>query len=403
MRLFSPGETFPPARFGISGATGAATNADATPTLAVYRNGVLDSGVGVTVLNPATGEYSFTFGIPIGYALGDVVSVRATATVAGIVLAPQEIVSFRLDSKVSTRSVAGDAMALTGGERTTLYAGIWAAGTRTLTAISDSAGVTTLLSRLTSTRAAYLDALTALTEGRMVWLERLGTALEETSTGSGIWRLTTLALSRLGFDVSAIRVKTDALPADPASNAQVNTRLATSGYTAPDNAGISTAAASAATAATQATNAATSAASADSKLTTGRLTNLDAATPTRLGILDRLAGMMEQVTGLWRWTANTQSQSPITPAAPTAEQLAAEVIAQAIFSQTAGLTGLNQVCRDFTYDESDNLTSFRIRVYDSPIHAQSDDPEVGLLSSFIVNNVLNGQGQVTKTITKAET
>jgi hypothetical protein len=395
MRLFSPGETFPPARFGISGATGAATNADATPTLAVYRNGVLDSGVGVTVLNPATGEYSFTFVIPGGYALGDVVSVRATATVAGIVLAPQEIVSFRLDSKVSTRSVAGDAMALTGGERTTLYAGIWAVGTRTLTAISDSAGVTTLLSRLTSTRAAYLDALTALTEGRMVWLERLGTALEETSTGSGIWRLTTLALSRLGFDVSAIRVKTDALPADPASNTQVNTRLATSGYTAPDNAGISTAAASAATAAT-------SAASADSKLTTGRLTNLDAATPTRLGILDRLAGMMEQVTGLWRWTANTQSQSPVTPAAPTAEQVAAEVIAQAIFSQTAGLTGLNQVCRDFTYDESDNLTSFRIRVYDSPIHAQSDDPEVGLLSSFIVNNVLNGQGQVTKTTTKVE-
>jgi hypothetical protein len=90
------------------------------------------------------------------------------------------------------------------------------------------------------------------------------------------------------------------------------------------------------------------------------------------------------------------------PTAPTAEQVAAEVIAQAIFKSTAGLTGLNQVCRDFTYDESDNLTSFRIRVYDSPVHAQSDDPEVGLLSSFTVNNVLNGQGQVTKTITKQE-
>jgi hypothetical protein len=104
MRLFSPGETFPPARFGISGATGAATNADATPTLAVYRNGVLDGAVSVTVANPATGEYSFTFVIPGGYALGDVVSVRAAATVAGIVLAPQEVVSFRLDSKVATRS-----------------------------------------------------------------------------------------------------------------------------------------------------------------------------------------------------------------------------------------------------------------------------------------------------------
>lgn len=106
---------------------------------------------------------------------------------------------------------------LSGTERTTLYNGIWANASRTLTAISDSAGVTTLLSRLTSTRAAYLDALTALTEGRMVWLERIGTALEETSVGSGLWRLTTLALSRLGIDVSAIKAKTDALPASPAA------------------------------------------------------------------------------------------------------------------------------------------------------------------------------------------
>jgi hypothetical protein len=40
-------------------------------------------------------------------------------------------------------------------------------------------------------------------------------------------------------DLTAVRGKTDNLPLDPASNAQVNTRLATSGYAAPDNAGIS--------------------------------------------------------------------------------------------------------------------------------------------------------------------
>ena len=38
--------------------------------------------------------------------------------------------------------------------------------------------------------------------------------------------------------ISAIKGKTDNLPADPASNTQVNTRLATAGYTAPDNTGI---------------------------------------------------------------------------------------------------------------------------------------------------------------------
>ncbi|MCG2772689.1 MAG: hypothetical protein L6277_11460 [Desulfobacterales bacterium] len=42
-----------------------------------------------------------------------------------------------------------------------------------------------------------------------------------------------------GGNVAAIKTKTDNLPSDPASNTQVATRLATSGYTAPDNAGIS--------------------------------------------------------------------------------------------------------------------------------------------------------------------
>ena len=38
--------------------------------------------------------------------------------------------------------------------------------------------------------------------------------------------------------VTAVKSKTDNLPADPASNTQVSTRLATSGYTAPDNTSI---------------------------------------------------------------------------------------------------------------------------------------------------------------------
>ena len=42
-----------------------------------------------------------------------------------------------------------------------------------------------------------------------------------------------------GGNVAAIKAKTDNLPVDPASNTQVTTRLASSGYTAPDNAGIS--------------------------------------------------------------------------------------------------------------------------------------------------------------------
>ncbi len=40
-------------------------------------------------------------------------------------------------------------------------------------------------------------------------------------------------------DLTAVKTKTDNLPADPASNTQINTRLAATNYTAPDNAGIS--------------------------------------------------------------------------------------------------------------------------------------------------------------------
>jgi hypothetical protein len=41
-----------------------------------------------------------------------------------------------------------------------------------------------------------------------------------------------------GGNLAAVKTKTDNLPSDPASNTQVNTRLAAAGYTAPDNAGI---------------------------------------------------------------------------------------------------------------------------------------------------------------------
>jgi len=46
------------------------------------------------------------------------------------------------------------------------------------------------------------------------------------------------AAPETGGNLAAVKAKTDNLPSDPASNTQVNTRLATSGYTIPDNAGI---------------------------------------------------------------------------------------------------------------------------------------------------------------------
>lgn len=413
--------------------TGGLAAPDSTPTALVKVGGTTDGAVTPTVTLLSTGKYKVQFAVPVGYNVDQVVELQADWTIGG---APgfREWV-FIVDVPIASRSTfaggsvtvgayaAGQSpadlvlatpankLATTGGGLVGVGSmdvgainSIWNALTSGMTTAgsvgkriadfvtgADTSGVTTLLGRLTSTRAIYLDALTALTEGRMTWLDRLGTAMEETSTGSGIWRWTTLALSRVGLDITAIRGKTDALPADPASETTVNSRLSTAGYTAPDNAGIGNAL-------TQATNAAASALSADGKLTTQRLTNLDAATPTRLGILDRLASMMEQVSGLWRWTSNTQSQAPVTDA----NTVAAAVVAQALIKNMAGLTGANQVCRDFTYDGSGNLTQFRIRVYDSAGNAQTDNGATGLVASYLVTNTLNVSGQITKTTTKLE-
>ena len=178
--IYSPGDAVDSV-FPVSGATGVGVNADSTPTMSVWKNGVVDGAVTVTLSNPSTGLYRFQFTIPSGYALGDSVRVQAQATVGGIVLPPSPVFETRLSSSIASRAVAGDAMALTGGERTTLYTGIWAngtrtltgfgtlvadvaaavwaAGARTLTAISDSAGITTLLDRLSALRAGYLDNL----------------------------------------------------------------------------------------------------------------------------------------------------------------------------------------------------------------------------------------------------
>ncbi len=88
----------------------------------------------------------------------------------------------------------------------TLVSDIWAYSTRTLTAFS------------TALALSIWDVL----ESAIVTASSIGMKVK----------------TNLDATVSAVKAKTDNLPADPASNTQVNTRLATSGYTAPDNAGI---------------------------------------------------------------------------------------------------------------------------------------------------------------------
>ncbi len=78
-----PGDAFA-FQFTTQDSTGAATNADGTPTGTVVKNGTDDATPTVTVTNPSTGVYKASLTVPVGYVAGDVFQVRVAATVSGV-------------------------------------------------------------------------------------------------------------------------------------------------------------------------------------------------------------------------------------------------------------------------------------------------------------------------------
>lgn len=64
--------------------TGAATDADGTPTGTFRRNGTNDGAVTVTVTNIATGDYKAAFTMPAGASEGDECELIVSATVGGV-------------------------------------------------------------------------------------------------------------------------------------------------------------------------------------------------------------------------------------------------------------------------------------------------------------------------------
>jgi hypothetical protein len=212
-----------------------------------------------------------------------------------------------------TAAQAGDAMALTSGERTTLTGVIWAALTSGLTTVSsigkllvdninatissrstyaggDTSGTTTLLSRISAAvtitggkvdvndktgfalTSAYDPAKTAAQAGDAMAL----TSGERTTLAASIWNALTSGLTTVA---SIGKLLVDNV------NATISSRLASSSYTAPDNTGI--AAIQAKTdnlpAAPAATSDIPSAASIRAEMDSNstKLANLDAAVSTR--------------------------------------------------------------------------------------------------------------------------
>ncbi len=123
-------------------ATGAATNADSTPTGTLVINGT-DNGATVTVTNKSTGSYKAVVTLP-AVSSGDVLQLRITAVMSGVtgkaVIWGGQVeirqtgdtyalangasgfvaIKAKTDNLPASPAATGDAMALTSGERNSI-------------------------------------------------------------------------------------------------------------------------------------------------------------------------------------------------------------------------------------------------------------------------------------------
>lgn len=123
-------------------------NADSLPTGTVYVNGVADAAV-VTVTNITTGKYKAAATLP-ALSAGDTVEIMISAAVGGVNFAET------VWSAIGDTVRLSDSAAQTGDS----FARIGAAGAG-LTAVGDTAGTTTLLSRITALLQTKAEADTA--------------------------------------------------------------------------------------------------------------------------------------------------------------------------------------------------------------------------------------------------
>ncbi len=128
--------------------------ANGTVTAALLRNGV-DSGETVPVSNQSTGRYLISATIPAGWTLEDIAQLEVTVDGVPSLIWGEKVVTrpATTDQASNIYSVVQLTDADVASIKTTvegLVAAIWSAGARTLTEISDSSGVTTLLSRIAS-------------------------------------------------------------------------------------------------------------------------------------------------------------------------------------------------------------------------------------------------------------
>jgi hypothetical protein len=335
--VLKPGDAYASAFCTQRFDTGAATDADAPPTAAAYRNGAVDAAFVLTVANVSTGLYKITGTVPVGYAAGDLVHVVVSATVNAV--AGKAVVdSFGVDTVRASEVPLGtwDVLAASVGAANTIGLQVKTDLDATISSRSTFAGgavasVTGAVGSVTGLNAALLDASVA---GVPAATQALVAAGPVASVAGAVGSVTGSVGSVVGLTVGNLDVAVSTRSSHTAAQVQalvaagavasvtgsvgsvagnvvgsvgsvagltpgnldvaVSTRLATTGYTAPDNASAVTAAAQATTAATQATAAATDAAGAHSDTAT-LLTRVTEAVPNAAAI----------ATAVWAATTRT--------------------------------------------------------------------------------------------------
>jgi hypothetical protein len=248
----------------ISGDSGAADNLEAAADGTGYN-----LGGGSVVVASVTGAVGSVTGNVGGNVAGSVGSVTTVSDKTGYALTSGE------RTAIGTAVWASSTRTLSsfGSLVSDIATAVWGATSRTLSAISDSAGITTLLSRLSSERASALGYLDAPVSTRATSSDVSSTEAAIISHGDGNW--TGEGSGGDSAEAIAEAVRSELATELGRLDAAVSTRLAASGYTAPDNAGITAIGTATATILGDAAAARTAAESADGKLTTPRLAELD--------------------------------------------------------------------------------------------------------------------------------
>ena len=260
-------------------------------------------------------------------------------------------------------------------------------------------GLSALLTAIGTRMASftYTSPDSAATIATAVWgagtrtLTSLGSVVADTA--SAVWGYATRILTAGTRDsqIDAVKAKTDNLPSDPASNTQVNTRLATSGYTAPDNADIAAIKAKTdnlpASPANETTVAAVKAKTDNLPASPAASSDIPAADITAIKAkTDSLPSDPASNTQVNTRLASAGYTAPdnadIAAIKAVTDALDEELNAlTALVTRAVGLTGENMVMDQTVFDDDHKLTEARVRIYDSAAHALAAG-DAGLIATF---------------------